>query len=205
MRSRTVTLSTCVENTVIVSFWSIPRKDHLHIRGEYRHHRRCSTRQLGSPPHTWRILAPQCIPLSAVRITSTLVENTLNRSSRYYRQRDHLHIRGEYFTVVSKFWFSVGSPPHTWRILFSSCNWSTILRITSTYVENTYRIRSYIDQHWDHLHIRGEYTLHKSSDPTSIGSPPHTWRILELLRHQRRSSRITSTYVENTLFFLCFL
>ena len=72
-------------------------------------------------------------------------------------------------------------------------------RITSTYVENTYRIRSYIDQHWDHLHIRGEYTLHKSSDPTSIGSPPHTWRIQEAQRQSDLQAGITSTHVENTL------
>ena len=51
-------------------------------------------------------------------------------------------------------------------------------RITSTYVENTSLLTTMVILVWDHLHIRGEYSVHISF----FG----------------RVGRITSTYVENT-------
>ena len=73
----------------------------------------------------------------------------------------------------------LGSPPHTWRILWG---WSFIYwkaRITSTYVENTFMICGLLT--------------------SLIGSPPHTWRIHIFLLAWSKWIRITSTYVENTL------
>ena len=71
-------------------------------------------------------------------------------------------------------------------------------RITSTHVENTLHQDNDKPHAKDHLHTRGEYTLHKSSDPTSIGSPPHTWRIPYSHNYPGLKNRITSTHVENT-------
>ena len=72
------------------------------------------------------------------------------------------------------------------------------LRTTSTYVENT--SRWYPSKCWsvDHLHIRGEYTIPTSSAVNKVGSPPHTWRIREIIKLPHTEERITSTYVENT-------
>ena len=70
---------------------------------------------------------------------------------------DHLHIRGEY--TVSKHWKinSLGSPPHTWRILITPDFNDGVFGITSTYVENTSIAKSPAILSEDHLHIRGEY------------------------------------------------
>ena len=51
----------------------------------------------------------------------------------------------------------LGSPPHTWRIRNVAVNVVAMVRITSTYVENT----------WHNIYNRLQL----------LGSPPHTWRI----------------------------
>ena len=73
------------------------------------------------------------------------------------------------------------------------------LRITSTYVENTfeYIVRNINPK--DHLHILGEYSSWLISKDSRIGSPPHTWRIPDSTFNTRIYLRITSTYLENTL------
>ena len=92
---------------------------------------------VGSPPHTWRILAQfmHFRPLDG--ITSTYVENTLHFLESQERKKDHLHIRGEYLLVC--WWKKTvkGSPPHTWRIPDAIKAGTIEAGITSTYVENT--------------------------------------------------------------------
>ena len=149
--------STYVENTYRWFFWWCCQQDHLHIRGEYgllrfrRHYVR------GSPPHTWRIL-------SAADSSALL-------------KRDHLHIRGEYTSEIDLIFVLLGSPPHTWRILCIVISMDIHMRITSTYVENTYDVLTAEDNLQDHLHIRGEYPISSIDSPPIKGSPPHTWRI----------------------------
>ena len=72
------------------------------------------------------------------------------------------------------------------------------VRITSTYVENTMPKSCIKCFTRDHLHIRGEYSSALSSLSVNEGSPPHTWRILTMIRFFLKTFRITSTYVENT-------
>ena len=92
-----------------------------------------------------------------------------------------------------------GSPPHTWRIhAFINSFWYRS-RITSTYVENTVKIVADKRESEDHLHIRGEYSKVAYLLTPMLGSPPHTWRILKLIGLDRFMTRITSTYVENTV------
>ncbi len=153
---------------------------------------------MGSPPHTWRILAPQCIPLSAVRITSTLVENTILIVKKWYLNWDHLHIRGEYEKLFFYSKSKLGSPPHTWRILVAVLYCIEVSRITSTYVENTKTQKVFNRDDEDHLHIRGEYMTSLWKLSSSIGSPPHTWRIQLFVILIPLCVGITSTYVENT-------
>ena len=93
----------------------------------------------------------------------------------------------------------VGSPPHTWRILFMMKLQVIVPRITSTYVENTFRFSLYSSQLEDHLHIRGEYGMQFEMFLIMEGSPPHTWRILNFIIKFINRLRITSTYVENTV------
>ena len=133
----------------------------------------------GSPPHTWRILILKLWVVGQFRITSTYVENTPESLTLNTSPQDHLHIRGEYHDLVK---------------LVRDDN-----RITSTYVENTQILGHLCKMSWDHLHIRGEYRKVPTVATMLGGSPPHTWRILVLGKNTATSTRITSTYVENTL------
>ncbi len=170
--------STYVENTVVCCGYSIKGKDHLHIRGEYMMTLIALLMMVGSPPHTWRILWNKHCSKWYLRITSTYVENTLRPSVDAVGDKDHLHIRGEYKTKTAETQASLGSPPHTWRILCHHRSSPYGLRITSTYVENTGIIQLRLAKTWDHLHIRGEYLGMASLNSLASGSPPHTWRIL---------------------------
>ena len=169
-----------------------------YVENTYRRQRRDGYRW-GSPPHTWRIQRDFIRNQSLHRITSTYVENTRRTSWRYSKPRDHLHIRGEYFTQALACLETTGSPPHTWRILCQNklLNWRC--RITSTYVENTSTEQAGLYFTQDHLHIRGEYFDRKKRQECEEGSPPHTWRILKIMGGFFRLIRITSTYVENTV------
>ena len=69
--------STHVENTTLLMSVIKCNEDHLHTRGEYEDVAALDDRALGSPPHTWRILAECSFNSFSVRITSTHVENTL--------------------------------------------------------------------------------------------------------------------------------
>ena len=138
MRSRTVTLSTCVENTAFPYFSFTAPKDHLHIRGEYPCFSAFIASSIGSPPHTWRILKLlNQVKSKPNRITSTYVENTFLHKSQNMFLEDHLHIRGEYQMDSKVQKLRIGSPPHTWRILNYYYSVELQIRITSTYVENT--------------------------------------------------------------------
>ena len=149
--------STYVENTSQTVAKRNKSQDHLHIRGEYRLRSYLIAQLQGSPPHTWRIPYPLRTESYKTGITSTYVENTINPAKPSADRQDHLHIRGEYLSLITRLLHKVGSPPHTWRIQSQVLQSYPVLRITSTYVENTipeiqYRQRLY-------------------------GSPPHTWRI----------------------------
>ena len=109
--------STYVENTAFHLFILWENKDHLHIRGEY----------------ILILRARQNVKW----ITSTYVENTKCFNSSSWRLKDHLHIRGEYAILTEKWSKRWGSPPHTWRILLQQGMAKALMRITSTYVENT--------------------------------------------------------------------
>ena len=68
--------STYMENTASLYQIQSPKRDHLHIRGEYIHGIARSVQDAGSPPHTWRILRAYISTVFKNRITSTYVENT---------------------------------------------------------------------------------------------------------------------------------
>ena len=53
---------------------------------------------MGSPPHTWRIQIELKGLAALAGITSTYVENTPPELSGVDPAKDHLHIRGEYFS-----------------------------------------------------------------------------------------------------------
>ena len=147
----------------------------------------------------WRIPSAPSAKLDGIRITSTCVENTNLLKAPSAPLKDHLHIRGEYKDTEKKFLKVLGSPPHTWRILNSCTITSHMLRITSTYVENTLIWSVLYRCYQDHLHIRGEYDKTQIYFVASMGSPPHTWRIQPWHKRWWIYLRITSTYVENTI------
>ena len=152
-------------------------QDHLHIRGEYRFLLIFCFGHPGSPPHTWRIRNQFFLQHWLLGITSTYVENTSSKRHKRANFKDHLHIRGEYLFHLLSSSSLKGSPPHTWRIPSLITTLTNMLRITSTYVENTGNLISSHGRDEDHLHIRGEYPLSNFQRARGIGSPPHTWRI----------------------------
>ena len=93
--------------------------------------------QIGSSPHTWRILELRQPLEMPIRIISTYVENTRTLSGLGKSSRDHLHIRGEYIRVLKPTGTLLGSSPHTWRIPANGIMSAGEGRIISTYVENT--------------------------------------------------------------------
>ena len=146
-----------MENTYGESNTGYRLWDHLHIRGEYSILGHTKVDLTGSPPHTWRILLYDVVSVGLLGITSTYVENTLNRVLKSHRARDHLHIRGEYFADRKQAQNELGSPPHTWRIQNCVVGVNYATGITSTYVENTDINCTASGYARDHLHIRGEY------------------------------------------------
>ena len=129
--------STYVENTPLKLIVVLSSEDHLHIRGEYSLVIKRSFFMLGSPPHTWRIPIGEINKGITGRITSTYVENTRSCRNTKEKYQDHLHIRGEYQSICVVIKLPEGSPPHTWRILLQQVTARMLIRITSTYVENT--------------------------------------------------------------------
>ena len=191
-------ISTYVENTLLVLVLARQLQDHLHIRGEYQLTKLHQALPIGSSPHTWRIRMFGNLGLTVIRIISTYVENTHRYSEYKELKQDHLHIRGEYDTSFILNLAYIGSSPHTWRILAPNFHTIAMIRIISTYVENTLHISliSMIVQ--DHLHIRGEYIYSAFISFSTSGSSPHTWRIPINDAQKYLSQRIISTYVENT-------
>ena len=72
-------------------------------------------------------------------------------------------------------------------------------RITSTYVEKIFHLKTYQFHFQDHLHIRGENIISIFSSQFLIGSPPHTWRKSTTKATHKHYFRITSTYVEKII------
>ena len=93
---------------------------------------------------------------------------------------DHLHTRGEYCSFWAFEATAEGSPPHTWRIHDILQKAVKEIRITSTHVENTHSTAGWFGDNGDHLHTRGEYKILRLQWILQAGSPPHTWRILQL-------------------------
>ena len=71
-------------------------------------------------------------------------------------------------------------------------------------MENTFSILRHNGLDKDHLHLRGEYCARPVLRIWERGSPPLTWRIRKKDAEQQADFRITSTYVENTVFTLIF-
>src|SRR5699024_9331740 len=88
--------STYVENTASLYQIQSPKRDHLHIRGEYPRRACPIGKSPGSPPHTWRIRIKVPAEEYERRITSTYVENTSPNCNTAFSSQDHLHIRGKY-------------------------------------------------------------------------------------------------------------
>ena len=147
----------------------------------------------------WRIPTAERSPKMEVRIISTYVENTITRNHFPVHLKDHLHLRGEY-CICSRFHlFRVGSSPLTWRILEDDEGHRAMIRIISTYVENTSQSFGCILLVQDHLHLRGEYVSINDYIKMRVGSSPLTWRIQRQFAGLVEPCRIISTYVENTL------
>ena len=172
--------STYVEKTLITRWKNGLSRDHLHIRGENSHSALKQLSMMGSPPHTWRKLLSAYHNHHFLGITSTYVEKTNVTDVAKDKTEDHLHIRGENNCRCSWSWYSLGSPPHTWRKPNHLSHYPEANRITSTYVEKTTSASRINLGIRDHLHIRGENITWIELTFQQSGSPPHTWRKLDL-------------------------
>ena len=117
--------------------------------------------------------------MALVRITPTYMGNTSHRCTNIALTKDHPHIHGEYCLLLP--------PTHL------------LAGITPTYMGNTTGAWFGGRHDWDHPHIHGEYQLIAVRKKDLLGSPPHTWGILFERRSDPVSSRITPTYMGNTV------
>ena len=92
-----------------------------------------------------------------------------------------------------------GSPPHAWGILGYTYDEVKTERITPTCVGNTDINHSCPDWNKDHPHMRGEYSLGRTRQALSRGSPPRAWGILKEEFISTHSLRFTPTCVGNTV------
>ena len=166
---------TYMGNTISIANQRGHLKDHPHIHGEYRIKRRYEAMFRGSPPHTWGIL--HCWRGYCLSI------------------KDHPHIHGEYYDPEEAIENGKGSPPHTWGIHHRVPVISGMVGITPTYMGNTLAIIEQPAALQDHPHIHGEYSLAKLMIDCVVGSPPHTWGILEDVDKILAHPRITPTYM----------
>ena len=124
--------------------------------------------------------------------------NTKAPSKLCKQLKDHPHIHGEYWKIQKQQIYQIGSPPHTWGIPTGPRLPISCLRITPTYMGNTFLIHLYSLLPGDHPHIHGEYLSSLFTRCSHAGSPPHTWGILTSARTRTAVSRITPTYMGNT-------
>ena len=132
------------------------------------------------------------------RFTPTYVGNTSVGIYGTLSLPVHPHIRGEYDDPLPSSLVLAGSPPHTWGIRYKWQILTPSIRFTPTYVGNTTWITLMTRLTTVHPHIRGEYGAKRSLATSRIGSPPHTWGILEADIKKNLEWRFTPTYVGNT-------
>ncbi|RZM14179.1 hypothetical protein LDELB18P2_0845 [Lactobacillus delbrueckii] len=92
---------TCVGNTFKGFYNKGEKKDHPHLRGEYKLSGNEFAGFMGSPPLAWGILIVLDSKDLARRITPTCVGNTIKIKFTVTQLQDHPHLRGEYLTLTS--------------------------------------------------------------------------------------------------------
>ena len=107
---------TYVGNTDRLTVETFKHKDHPHLRGEYFHDVFSLSSSLGSPPPTWGILTSFITVAHVTGITPTYVGNTRSAPRPWMGNRDHPHLRGEYYFCWCSIFRQTGSPPPTWGI-----------------------------------------------------------------------------------------
>ena len=136
------------------------------------------------------------------RITPTYMGNTGQGVAWSQVTKDHPHIHGEYKSEHRKSTRRAGSPPHTWGIQNGFEKYGEKYRITPTYMGNTTVSLRALQSTKDHPHIHGEYATKKLLTCRSLGSPPHTWGIRITNRDVAELTRITPTYMGNTIIMI---
>ena len=119
------------------------RKDHPRIRGEKVLVPLMVTWRKGSPPHTRGKANPFGLIGLVGRITPAYAGKSTNQTGHRMVFKDHPRIRGEKFGEVTRFKYSVGSPPHTrGKVEINKSN-SSWLRITPAYAGKSQFLISY--------------------------------------------------------------
>ncbi len=159
------------------------------------------SKDLETPPRTWRRRSRASSGRQNRRNTSTDVEKTFaNRLGRRH-PRKHLHGRGEDWSALKNGLLAVETPPRTWRRPILTSGVITNARNTSTDVEKTLRRCAASPLCGKHLHGRGEDLLLIILIIQLIETPPRTWRRLSVRLLRSHMVRNTSTDVEKTARF----
>ena len=117
---------------------------HLHGRGEDLGRAFLHRSYLETPPRTWRRRGRAFDETLIQRNTSTDVEKTPRTSFRGFPVQKHLHGRGEDFTFRFCCQLRTETPPRTWRRLNDLRRCVGRQRNTSTDVEKTRYVISYL-------------------------------------------------------------
>jgi len=153
---------------------------------------------LETPPRGWRRLALDGQRLHTARNTSTCVEKTSQRMSRWPDPRKHLHVRGEDPAKKHCALSLPETPPRAWRRRGLSARELAGPGNTSTCVEKTWAHESVVAFGRKHLHVRGEDLLKSGCLIATSETPPRAWRRPHSVLVKSALRRNTSTCVEKT-------
>ena len=152
---------------------------HLHGRGEDLPQADVESCWAETPPRTWRRQPQRSSHPAKIGNTSTDVEKTLKSPPVKAIDRKHLHGRGEDHFIGSDMFWTVETPPRTWRR-----------------PSEDDKVLYFVGKH---LHGRGEDPSSICGTRARLETPPRTWR---RRGHEANNNSITgntSTDVEKTL------
>ncbi len=127
----------CAGNTFRSHLYTLAKKDHPRLRGEYRKLNKNCRFIGGSPPLARGIRAAYLGVTRHMRITPACAGNTRCSAEVVDSTEDHPRLRGEYSCPVTKLSFKIGSPPLARGIPHTQEPQISIVRITPACAGNT--------------------------------------------------------------------
>ena len=168
-------ISTCVEQTSLLSSRHLYIEKHLHMRGADHVGSLHPKMNAETSPHAWSRLNPDARNHPANGNISTCVEQT-GRLRRFEDEEEkHLHMRGADIPIHRPFKALGETSPHAWSRLHRRKPQGHEGGNISTCVEQTLDRAWKRLQGWKHLHMRGADMASSISVLFGWETSPHAW------------------------------